>query len=98
MDCEPSWHLHRARDRTTKLAVKAPLSARRGTTVAITVSRLAPGERVTVTVGGVRFVGKAGSAGTYVARVAAPRRAGTAKVVVVGQFANRTGSTTFRVR
>ncbi|WP_157538418.1 MULTISPECIES: hypothetical protein [unclassified Nocardioides] len=82
----------------TKLAVKAPLSARRGTTVAITVSRLAPGEKVTVTVGGVRVVGKATSAGTYVARLTAPRRAGTAKVVVVGQFVNRTGTTTFRVR
>lgn len=82
----------------TKLAVKGPLSARRGTTVSITVSRLAPGEKVTVTVGGSRVVGKASSAGTYVARLTAPRRAGTAKAVVVGQFANRTGTTTFRVR
>lgn len=71
---------------------------RRGGLQTIAVSGLAPGERFSVRyAGGVVRTGTATSAGGVRTSFRVGRSVGTKSVVVLGQFSNRRGSTTFRV-
>lgn len=82
-----------------KLRVKAPRSAARGDKVRVVVTRLAPRERVILRLAGRKVAaGKANKAGRLVKRIKVSAPQGRRKLVAVGQFANRKGRTTVRVR
>lgn len=82
-----------------KLRVAAPATVKRGTKAAVKVTRLAAGERVKIKLGGkVVAKGKANARGVFKARVKVKATPGKAKLVVVGQFPDRKGSTTITIR
>lgn len=72
---------------------------RRGGKQVVEVSGLHSGERVVVRYDGVKVArGKAATNGTFRATFPVGRKTGTHKVKVVGQFADRTATASFRVR
>ncbi|MBU2696358.1 hypothetical protein [Pimelobacter sp. 30-1] len=82
---------------TLKVKHPARVKARKKLTVTVTVSGLAAGERVTVTVGTKKVVRTATAAGKLKVQVKVGKKKGKAKVTAVGQFANRKGKATVRV-
>ena len=76
-----------------KLGITTKAKVRKGKTVKVLVRGLAPAESVVVKIGGKKKVGQANGKGRFVAKVKAKKR-GKTKVVVRGQFANRTGTKT----
>ena len=81
-----------------KPAIKVAKKVKRRKAVTVRVSGLAAREHVTLRLRGkVVKRGIAGSAGRYVARVKLGKKPGRAKLVVTGQFANRTNRTTIKV-
>ncbi|WP_110206067.1 prenyltransferase/squalene oxidase repeat-containing protein [Nocardioides daejeonensis] len=83
-----------------KLKVKAAKAAvKKGKKNKVTVTGLAAGEKVKLKLGKKAVAkGTANAKGTFKAKVKAPKKAGKVKLQATGQFANRKGATTFRVR
>ena len=79
-----------------KLRITTKAKVRKGKTVKVLVRGLAPAESVVVKIGGKKKAGQANANGRFVAKVKAKKR-GKTKVVVRGQFANRTATKTVRV-
>jgi hypothetical protein len=89
----------RALDAKTLAASVARPRPAKGVQQTVTVKRLAAQERVTVKVAGTRVArGTANANGVYKATFKAAGPRGTKNVKVVGQFGNRTGSTSYVVR
>ncbi|WP_345518513.1 prenyltransferase/squalene oxidase repeat-containing protein [Nocardioides conyzicola] len=83
-----------------KLPIKLKAKVRKGTTQTVRVTGLAPGETVRVKLLGKTRSGQATRKGVFVASAKATGKygkPGTFKVTVVGEFANRKGSKTFKV-
>ncbi|CAN5683116.1 hypothetical protein BH11ACT8_BH11ACT8_18410 [soil metagenome] len=70
---------------------------RQGTNQRVIVRGLATGERVRVFYNGRKHVGTANAKHRYVSRFKVARKVGRATVRVVGEFGNRTSTSTFRV-
>ena len=85
---------------TAELSVKsAKAQVKRNKRVKVTVKGLAAGEKVTLKVAGKKAAaGKAGAKGTFTAKVKVGRKTGKAKLKAVGQFKNRSGATTVKVK
>lgn len=81
-----------------KLTLKAPKSVHPGRTFKVQVRGLAPGEHLTFSFQGHKVAKVAGQGGTSVAKFRATRKKGRATVKVVGQFADRTGTTSVTVK
>ncbi len=85
-----------------KLKVKAPKKAKRGAKVKVRVKGLVKGEKVVVKVAGKKAAqGKANNKGVFAKKVKIAKKlkpGKKVKVKVTGQFGNRTGKTTLRVR
>lgn len=83
-----------------ELSVKsAKAQVKRNKRVKVTVKGLAAGEKVTLKVAGKKAAaGKAGAKGTFTAKVKVGRKTGKAKLKAVGQFKNRSGATTVKVK
>jgi hypothetical protein len=81
------------------LEVDAPLSATEGSTIAVSVTGLAPGEAFTIVIGtAVLHSGSAPAAGPLAANVPLGSTArGPHSLVATGQAADRTGSTPLTV-
>ncbi|WP_193609235.1 hypothetical protein [Nocardioides lijunqiniae] len=85
-------------------AARLPLKVARGTVARgarqqVRVRGLVPGESVRVLLRGKRVAaGRAGRSGVFVAAFRVGGRSGKARLTAVGQFPDRTGATTMRVR
>lgn len=83
-----------------KLPIKLKAKVRKGKTQTVKVTGLAPGESVKVKLLGKTRSGQANKNGVFTASAKATGKygkPGRAKVTVVGEFANRKGSKTFKV-
>lgn len=82
-----------------KLAISAKSTVKKGKKQTVKVSGLAPGEKVVVYVSNKKIkTAKANSKGKYTLSFKPSRKAGKKTVKVVGQFKNRTGSKSFKVK
>ncbi len=79
-----------------KLGITTKAKVRKGKTIRVVARGLAPAETVVVKIGGKKKAGQADGKGRFVAKVKAKKR-GKTKVVVRGQFADRTATKTVRV-
>ncbi|WP_300676289.1 prenyltransferase/squalene oxidase repeat-containing protein [Nocardioides sp.] len=82
------------------LKVTSTSKVKRGTKITVTIKRLAAGEKVTLKLAGKKIgTATATSSGKAVIKVKVAKKtsAGTKKLSVVGQFANRVGSTKIKV-
>ena len=80
----------------TKLTVKSKDSVHKGAKLAVKVSGLADGEKVTITVGGKKIKATANAKGKAKVKVTAAK-AGKLKIKVEGAFKNRKGKATVTV-
>jgi hypothetical protein len=81
-----------------RLSFTLKKTVRKGARQTVRVTGLAPGESVRLFLRGTRVAaGKATPAGVFARTFRVGAKTGSAKVKVLGQFANRTGTKTFRV-
>lgn len=88
----------RVLDAKTLTVKRAKATVKKGRRVAVTVTGLAAGERVTVRLRGVvASTGAADNAGRFVRYVNVKAKLGTARITVQGQFGTRHGATSVKV-